>query len=203
MPTGEYDWPYSPALPTSAPPAGLPESSSLAPTNPYSAAKAGAELMARAYHTSYGLPVIITRSNNVYGPHQFPEKLSECLVRQPADWRAQAAAARQPAGAADGQCLWHPFNRHRHCHCARPMRVQSQSLRCWPAAGSRCPCMGRAPPPAPTCMLMTWRRLLTSCCTRWVVGRSRGPTRGHSRGHSRDCALPSHQRRPSLPQRSL
>ena len=50
--------------------------------------------MARAYHTSYGLPVIITRSNNVYGPHQFPEKLSECLVRQPADWRAQAAAAR-------------------------------------------------------------------------------------------------------------
>ena len=63
------------------------------------------------------------------------------------------------------------------------MRVQSQSLRCWPAAGSRCPCMGRAPPPAPTCMLMTWRRLLTSCCTRWVAGRSRGPTRGHQRAH--------------------
>lgn len=58
-------------------PAGLPESSSLAPTNPYSAAKAGAEMMAGAYLTSYRLPIIITRSNNVYGPHQFPEKLSE------------------------------------------------------------------------------------------------------------------------------
>jgi UDP-glucose 4,6-dehydratase len=54
---------------------GLPESSSLAPTNPYSAAKAGAELMARAYVTSYKMPIIITRSNNVYGPGQFPEKL--------------------------------------------------------------------------------------------------------------------------------
>ena len=63
-----------------APTAGLPESSSLAPTNPYSAAKAGAELMARAYHSSYKLPVIITRSNNVYGPHQFPEKVGQCAV---------------------------------------------------------------------------------------------------------------------------
>lgn len=56
---------------------GLPESGSLAPTNPYSAAKAGAELMALAYYASYRLPVIITRSNNVYGPVQFPEKLSK------------------------------------------------------------------------------------------------------------------------------
>ncbi|PNW86369.1 hypothetical protein CHLRE_02g083800v5 [Chlamydomonas reinhardtii] len=54
---------------------GLVESSHLDPTNPYSAAKAGAELIARAYITSYKLPVIITRGNNVYGPHQFPEKL--------------------------------------------------------------------------------------------------------------------------------
>ena len=54
---------------------GLNEASSLAPTNPYSAAKAGAEMVARAYATSYGLPVITTRGNNVYGPHQFPEKL--------------------------------------------------------------------------------------------------------------------------------
>ena len=38
-------------------------------------AQAGAEMMARAYHTSYKLPVIVTRGNNVYGPHQFPEKM--------------------------------------------------------------------------------------------------------------------------------
>lgn len=54
---------------------GLKEHSPLEPTNPYSAAKAGAEMMARAYHTSYKLPVIVTRGNNVYGPHQFPEKM--------------------------------------------------------------------------------------------------------------------------------
>jgi UDP-glucose 4,6-dehydratase len=54
---------------------GLDERARLEPTNPYSAAKAGAELMARAYHVSYGLPVITTRGNNVYGPGQFPEKL--------------------------------------------------------------------------------------------------------------------------------
>ena len=54
---------------------GLGESSTLEPTNPYSAAKAGAEMLAKAYITSYNLPVIITRGNNVYGPHQFPEKL--------------------------------------------------------------------------------------------------------------------------------
>ena len=55
--------------------AGLGEDSTLEPTNPYSAAKAGAEMMARAYLTSYRLPVITTRGNNVYGPHQFPEKM--------------------------------------------------------------------------------------------------------------------------------
>ncbi len=54
---------------------GLTESSRLEPTNPYSAAKAGAEMMASAYYTSYKMPVITTRGNNVYGPHQFPEKM--------------------------------------------------------------------------------------------------------------------------------
>ena len=55
--------------------AGCDETSTLEPTNPYSAAKAGAEMMVKSYMTSYKLPCIITRGNNVYGPHQFPEKL--------------------------------------------------------------------------------------------------------------------------------
>jgi dTDP-glucose 4,6-dehydratase len=55
--------------------AGCDETTTLEPTNPYSAAKAGAEMMVRSYMTSYKLPCIITRGNNVYGPHQFPEKL--------------------------------------------------------------------------------------------------------------------------------
>jgi UDP-glucose 4,6-dehydratase len=47
----------------------------LEPTNPYSATKAAAELVVRSYHRSFNLPIIITRSNNVYGPHQYPEKI--------------------------------------------------------------------------------------------------------------------------------
>jgi len=44
--------------------AGLEEQSQLEPTNPYSAAKAGAEMMCKAYMTSYRLPIIITRGNS-------------------------------------------------------------------------------------------------------------------------------------------
>mmetsp|Transcript_23078 Transcript_23078/g.71951 ORF Transcript_23078/g.71951 Transcript_23078/m.71951 type:complete len:324 (-) Transcript_23078:355-1326(-) len=54
---------------------GSNEGSTLEPTNPYSAAKAGAEMLVKAYMTSYKLPCITTRGNNVYGPHQFPEKM--------------------------------------------------------------------------------------------------------------------------------
>eukprot|EP00246_Nothoceros_aenigmaticus_P006635 TRINITY_DN1966_c0_g1_i1.p1 TRINITY_DN1966_c0_g1~~TRINITY_DN1966_c0_g1_i1.p1 ORF type:complete len:677 (-),score=131.81 TRINITY_DN1966_c0_g1_i1:412-2442(-) len=54
---------------------GNHEASQLLPTNPYSATKAGAEMLVMAYGRSYGLPFITTRGNNVYGPNQFPEKL--------------------------------------------------------------------------------------------------------------------------------
>jgi dTDP-glucose 4,6-dehydratase len=50
------------------------EDDPLDPRNPYSATKAGAELLARSYFTTYGLPVLITRGANNYGPFQFPEK---------------------------------------------------------------------------------------------------------------------------------
>ena len=48
---------------------GNHEPSQLLPTNPYSATKAGAEMLVMAYGRSYGLPVITTRGNNVYGPN--------------------------------------------------------------------------------------------------------------------------------------
>jgi dTDP-glucose 4,6-dehydratase len=47
----------------------------LEPTNPYAATKAAAEFISKSYLRSFGLPLIITRGNNVYGPHQYPEKL--------------------------------------------------------------------------------------------------------------------------------
>jgi UDP-glucose 4,6-dehydratase len=58
------------------------ESSLLSPTNPYAATKAAAEMIVQAYHRSYGLPVIITRGNNVYGPKQFPEKVIPKFITQ-------------------------------------------------------------------------------------------------------------------------
>ncbi|WP_022661916.1 dTDP-glucose 4,6-dehydratase [Paucidesulfovibrio longus] len=51
------------------------ESTPLAPNSPYSASKAGADLMVRAYVETYGLDAVITRCSNNYGPYQFPEKL--------------------------------------------------------------------------------------------------------------------------------
>lgn len=59
---------------------GLVEESIMEPTNPYSAAKSGAEMLCRAYMHSYKMPIIITRGNNVYGPHQFPEKLVPKMI---------------------------------------------------------------------------------------------------------------------------
>ena len=54
--------------------ANVEAASLLEPTNPYSATKAGAEMLVMAYGRSYNLPYLITRVNNVYGPHQYPEK---------------------------------------------------------------------------------------------------------------------------------
>jgi dTDP-glucose 4,6-dehydratase len=51
------------------------EQSVLCPTNPYAATKAAAEMLVQSYSHSFGLPIIITRGNNVYGPNQYPEKL--------------------------------------------------------------------------------------------------------------------------------
>src|SRR5690606_14668844 len=51
------------------------------PTNPYAASKASAELLVKSYHLSYGIPIIITRSNNVYGQHQYWEKIIPKFIR--------------------------------------------------------------------------------------------------------------------------
>jgi dTDP-D-glucose 4,6-dehydratase len=52
------------------------EETLLRPTNPYSASKASGEMLVHSYYKSFKLPVIVVRSNNVYGPHQYPESTS-------------------------------------------------------------------------------------------------------------------------------
>ena len=56
------------------------EQTPLAPNSPYSASKASADLMARAYHETFKLPLNITRCSNNYGPYQFPEKLIPLMI---------------------------------------------------------------------------------------------------------------------------
>lgn len=56
------------------------EQTPLAPNSPYSASKAAADLLCRAYHHTYGLPVVITRCSNNYGPFQHPEKLIPLFI---------------------------------------------------------------------------------------------------------------------------
>lgn len=56
------------------------ESTPLEPNSPYSASKAGGDLLVRAYHETFGLPVNITRCSNNYGPYQFPEKLIPLII---------------------------------------------------------------------------------------------------------------------------
>ena len=52
----------------------------LSPNSPYSASKASADMIVRAYHETYGLPVMITRCSNNYGPYQYPEKLIPLMI---------------------------------------------------------------------------------------------------------------------------
>ena len=62
-------------------PTGLfTEATPVQPNSPYSASKAAADLLVAAYHHTYGLPVMITRCSNNYGPYQFPEKLIPLFI---------------------------------------------------------------------------------------------------------------------------
>jgi len=56
------------------------EASPLAPSSPYSATKAGADLLVASYHHTYGLETLICRGSNNYGPYQYPEKLIPLMV---------------------------------------------------------------------------------------------------------------------------
>lgn len=56
------------------------EQTTLAPHSPYSASKASADMLVNAWHDTYGMPTLITRCSNNYGPYQFPEKLIPLII---------------------------------------------------------------------------------------------------------------------------
>lgn len=57
------------------------ETTAYAPSSPYSASKAAADMLVRSYHHTYGLPVLVTNSSNNYGPCQYPEKLIPVVIQ--------------------------------------------------------------------------------------------------------------------------
>lgn len=61
------------------------EKDALMPNSPYSASKAGGELLARSYFVTYGVPILVTRGSNTYGPYQHPEKLIPLFVTNAID----------------------------------------------------------------------------------------------------------------------
>ena len=64
------------------------EDSPYAPNSPYSASKAGADHLVRAWHHTYGLPVLITNCSNNYGPYHFPEKLIPLTIVRGLKWQS-------------------------------------------------------------------------------------------------------------------
>ena len=93
------------------------EDSPLAPSSPYSASKTSADLLALAWHHTFGIPVCITRCSNNYGPYQFPEKLIPLMVTR--------ALTDQPLPVyGDGSNIRDWI--HVEDHCTAVMRVLEQ-----------------------------------------------------------------------------
>jgi dTDP-glucose 4,6-dehydratase len=64
-----------------------PEDAPLRPRSPYSASKAGGELLVHAYFVTYGVPTLVTRGSNTFGPYQYPEKLIPVVITEALDHR--------------------------------------------------------------------------------------------------------------------
>lgn len=99
------------------------EDTPLQPNSPYSASKAGGDLIARAYHETFGLPVNITRCSNNYGPYQFPEKLIPLMI-------SNALEDKKLPVYGDGKNVRDWLHVHDHCsaidlvlHEAKPAEV--------------------------------------------------------------------------------
>ena len=99
------------------------EDTPLKPNSPYSASKAGGDLIARAYHETFGLPVNITRCSNNYGPYQFPEKLIPLMI-------SNALEDKKLPVYGDGKNVRDWLHVHDHCsaidlvlHDAKPGEV--------------------------------------------------------------------------------
>lgn len=95
------------------------EDTAYAPNSPYSASKAGSDHFARAFHHTYGLPVLITNCSNNYGPYQFPEKLIPLMI-------CSALEGKPLPVYGDGQNVRDWLFVDDHCHALRTVLERGQ-----------------------------------------------------------------------------
>ena len=99
-------------------------------SSPYSASKAGSDLLALSYYTTYKLPVIVTRASNNYGPYQFPEKLIPLMI-------CNALADRKLPVYGDGQQVRDWLYVDDHCSAIRSVLERGQEGEIYNIGGSR------------------------------------------------------------------
>jgi len=105
------------------------ETTAYAPNSPYSASKAGADHLVRAYHHTYGLPTLTTNCSNNYGPYQFPEKLIPLVILH--------ALAGQPLPIyGDGQNVRDWLFVEDHCQAIRRVLAEGRTGATYNIGGS-------------------------------------------------------------------
>ena len=167
------------------------ETDPLAPRSPYSAAKAGSDLIAMAYHETYGLPVVLTRSSNQFGPYQFPEKLIPFFVTTLLDGKQGAALRRRPERA---RLAVRPRQLRGRRPGAAPGRVPARSTTSAPATSAP---TARSPTVCSRSSARTSRASSTSRIAWVTIAATRSPpTRSpHSAGRRRAASTRRSTRR--------
>jgi dTDP-glucose 4,6-dehydratase len=102
----------------------------LNPSSPYSASKAGSDLLARSYLTTYRVPVIVTRASNNYGPYQFPEKLLPLMI-------SNALEGRTLPVYGDGLQVRDWLHVEDHCRAIRAVLEKGREGEIYNIGGSR------------------------------------------------------------------
>jgi dTDP-glucose 4,6-dehydratase len=106
------------------------ESFPLNPSSPYSASKAGSDLLARSYFLTYRLPVVLTRASNNYGPFQFPEKLLPLMI-------SNALEGRPLPVYGDGRQVRDWLYVDDHCHAIRAVLEKGREGEIYNIGGNR------------------------------------------------------------------
>jgi dTDP-glucose 4,6-dehydratase len=104
------------------------ETTAYAPNSPYSASKAASDHLARSYHHTYGLPVLITNCSNNYGPFQFPEKLVPLMI-------ANALEGKSLPVYGDGANVRDWLHVHDHCAALRCVLAEAPPGGTWNIGG--------------------------------------------------------------------